>query len=910
MYAALLNAAFLALAVAIFVSVRQLGARTPLVAKLFTPRQLLAQVEALDDADERGGDTDAGRIRGRALRVLNRDVAAHTLPPLPASLEWVATLFRVTDAQVVTYAGLDGVAFVRFFQARGQHPCPCVPPLARLPTSRADAVPSLLCPSPPPQACALLFGVAAVVVPLLLCPLYEAAGRSPSLPATSAAAVLASAPVGGHPLLMWAPVVVAYALFITLAALLRSAQGDLLHLRLVAADGGATDSPQSYAVLVTDIPTKHRSPEDVQAFFHRLFPEIQGRHGDVWPLVIPAPLTDAVEPAWEARNAAALRLAAVVAEYGDDVASVRSTGASSSLDVAVARGAHWNTKYDVHMAMGALHRAQKTLDAARASASGDVSSGAALVVFPTRVAAAAAGGPGHLLTAAGAASHGGRWHAQAAPAPDAVDWYAVQLSPRSRSFRRGLAMLTCTAVVLGFLFVVAAVSSLVSLQSLAATFPGALGPLAASKGAPVVDGYLAVLALLACLFAAPPALRFACRHSHGYIAVGDADAAAARAFLWLYLVDVFLGAAAIQALFRATQDLSGAATEENGVTLNDVAHALGGTMLDAAPFFMLIAMARAGTGMGMVLLRLADLPLVMWQLLTARTLRAERAAWAPNVPPVVSDWVPTSVFILFLGLVYAPLCPLMAIPCAIFFGAGAIIYRLQLLYVHAPGSRFSQDAALWVHLRDAVMDAVLVALAVLASVLAVHRAVGPAAAVALLFLVAAWTANSVRSDDAGAAFVHLPRDVAAAADLRTGALVAEALPWPLPESLLPRCMYDDTATQPDSVDWLSAEQRYRTAAFMGAPAERAQPPRRPAPAVVAPPPPAAPVAVQAQSGGGVIHRRVVIPGVGGYTPMAVHIPVPPSEVDREREPLGARYGATYGSAATRAHHDRDSASDT
>ena len=118
-YAALLNAAFLALAVAVFIAVRQLGARTPLVSKLFTPRQLLAQVEVLDDADERGGDTDAGRIRAKALRVLNRDVAAVTLPPLPASLEWVATLFRVTDAQVVTYAGMDGVAFLRFFQARG-----------------------------------------------------------------------------------------------------------------------------------------------------------------------------------------------------------------------------------------------------------------------------------------------------------------------------------------------------------------------------------------------------------------------------------------------------------------------------------------------------------------------------------------------------------------------------------------------------------------------------------------------------------------------------------------------------------------------------------------------------------------------------------------------------------------------
>jgi len=711
---------------------------------------------------------------------------------------------------------------------------------------------------------------------------------------------------------MWAPVVVAVPLFIGLAALLRQAQRDLLHLRLHVSTqvGGGSDSPQSFSVLVTDIPAKHRTPEEVQKFFQRLFPDVPQQHGQQWPLVVPAPVTDTVEPAWEKRNAAAARLAAVVADAGisDTVSAAASAMAEArSLDISVQRAAHWSTKYDVHLAHTALVRAQRELDMARREAM-TLRSGAAIVVFPTRVSAVAAGGGGHghLLTAAGAANNGGRWHAQGAPPPDAVDWYAVQLSPRSRTVRRAFAISLCAAVVLGFLFVVAAVSSLVSLQSLATVFPSALGSLAASKGAPVIDGYLAVLALLTCLFVAPPALRTACRHSRGYITVGDADAAAARAFLWLYLVDVFLGAAAIQALLReahavlgasSTQTGSGGSTTTQSVTLVDVAHALGGTVLGAAPFFLLIAMARAGTGMGAVLLRVSDTPLVMWRLLTSRTVRSERAAWAPLVPPLVIDWVPTSVFVLFLGLVYVPVCPLMAFPVAIFFGAGSIVYRLQLLYVYAPrGSGFGQDASLWVHLRDAILDAVLVALAVLTSVLAVHRALGPTLAAGALLIWAIFTAHSVRNDDAGAAFMHMPRDVAASADARTGPLRSEMLPYPLPEAVLPKCMYDDSDTLPDPAFGPRTEELYRRAAALGAPPERFRrwvptPPEPQAPRPDAPPPPPPPPHAP-PAPNVVVVRRVVVPGAGGYTPGAV------AQVQsvQERAPLVTGPGAGYGAA--------------
>lgn len=152
-YGAALNAAFLALAVVAFVGLRHSAARAPLVSKLFTPRQLVAQVEALEDAEYDGtpreGGVDPVVSRARAMKVLNRDVAATTLPPLPASLAWVLSLFRVTDSQVVVYAGMDGVAFLRFFQARRQHPLHTKPksrtgnsnaqPSARTPRRRAPS---------------------------------------------------------------------------------------------------------------------------------------------------------------------------------------------------------------------------------------------------------------------------------------------------------------------------------------------------------------------------------------------------------------------------------------------------------------------------------------------------------------------------------------------------------------------------------------------------------------------------------------------------------------------------------------------------------------------------------------------------------------------------------------------------
>jgi len=652
------------------------------------------------------------------------------------------------------------------------------------------------------QMCAVLFVSAALLLPAALCPLYyRSGGVSTALPSTTATRAGVGGPATAG---LWAPVVAAYFLFLLLAYLLRRTQRHLLRLRLECAGASVADAPESYAVLLNDIPSRHRTAQDVQAFFQRLFPEVVATHGDAFPLVVMAPPTEEVEPAWLARNRAA----------------TTAHAARAAMRRAQPEAPPWTVDWKIlgedTRAQAALAEAERSLASARARAL-SAQSAAAFVIFPTRIAAATAASA--MLLSASGASSGGRWHLVPAPPPEAVQWPALQLRPWTRAVRRALATLAAAVVVLSFLFVVAAVSSLVSLQSLQSAFPSVVGPVASSRIAPLVDGYLAVAALLACLYAAPPCLKALTHAATGHLAGGDADASAARSFLWLCFVDVFLGAAAIQALLREVSFAISAKTGATvvGLSWSDVATALGGSVPGAAPFFIVLCLARAGSSMAATLLRAADLPLIAWRLSRAHTVQAERAAWAPQPPPFV-DWGPSALFILFLGLVYAPISPLICFPVAAYFALGTVVFRLQLLYVYAPSGRGANR--LWLHLRDGVLDAALLALAVLAAVLALHGAVAETSALLLLLIAAALASTAARNDDNTAAFLRLPRDVAAAADAKGGALVAGALPFPLPEAFHPRCMYDDRQALPDESRGREAAERDALAALRAGPTDR------------------------------------------------------------------------------------------
>lgn len=627
------------------------------------------------------------------------------------------------------------------------------------------------------QMGAKLFCGAALLLPPLLCPLFARAGGAGGEALGADRFGVAALPPDSPA--YWAVAAAAYALAACTALLVDREEQSLLWLRLRAAasPSPAPPPPEEFAVLVTDIPIGSRSADGVGAFFGSLYKPLLGDAG-AFPLVVMAPHASKAEPAWRERNAAARRAgAAAAAELGLPPAA--GSGRETALDAARRRRCI-AARAD---ADAALVEAEDRLAAARREAVSSPSA-AAFVVFPTRSAAAAAAGALH---SADRASSGGRWHVSPCPPASSIAWDALQRSPRGRALRRFAAATAAAVLVASFLFVVAGVASLASLPFLTTLLPGA-EVLTAARLQPFIEGYAAVAALLICLFAAPAALTFIAARCGGHVTKGGADADASRAFLWLCFVDVFIGSAAIQEAYRqvvaSLADPSG-----SSFSLRLLTAAVGGSVPTAAPFFMLIALARAGTSLGMALLRLTDVPVVLISSFFATTVAAKRAAWAPPQPPYVS-WGPSALFLLFLGLVYAPIAPLVTLPVALYFVVGSLLFKYQLLYVYAPCTRGA--GRLWLHLRAGVFDGACVALFVLTAVLGLHRAAGPAAAVLLLLIATLAATHAARQDAATAAFERLPADVAAAADAARGTLSGPP-PFPMPESFYPPCMYDDTA---------------------------------------------------------------------------------------------------------------------
>jgi len=482
-----------------------------------------------------------------------------------------------------------------------------------------------------------------------------------------------------------------------------------------------------------------------------------------------APKVDAVEAAYQARNAAAAAAHAARAALAVGEAAAASAEELGS-DV------QWRRAEAASVAGEALEAAERALRQARANALRGPSS-SAFVLFPTRAAAAAAAGTLH-------SAYGGSWHAHPAPPPEGVLWHALQLSPLARHMRNVVVFLVGALLVVSFMFVVAAVASLVSINT-ASWLPTSFAAME-----PLLGGYVAAAVLIAGLYVAPQALQ-SLAYRGGHVSRADADVAASEGFFWLCVVDVFAGTAAVTALLTQLGDTL--APDGDGFSLTQLGAAIGDSVPSAAPFFIAFALTRAGTALAAQLTRVADTPQLLAKLTSATTRRADFEAWAPKPPPFV-DWGPTALFMLLLGLVYAPLAPLIAPPLAAAFAGGAVVFRYQLLYVYAPTR--GGGGRLWMHLRDGAAQAALVAVAVLAAVLGWRRAAGPSMALAPLFFAIIVVWRLAAADDSGEAFRVLPRDVAAAADAEHGAL-STPLPFPFPESYYPLCMFDDVALLPD-----------------------------------------------------------------------------------------------------------------
>ena len=373
--------------------------------------------------------------------------------------------------------------------------------------------------------------------------------------------------------------------------------------------------------------------------------------------------------------------------------------AHTLLDVATLWRRRWTGAPEATEAAVAASEARAALVRAQSSAAAGPSHTAFLVFSSRRTAAAAA----QVLL------HPNPLHfqLQPAPAPGAVHWQNLRLRWWERRVRGVAATCVSGFIVLFFLVPVTAISSLTAMERLRRALPfiqALEDAVPLTRG--LLEGYLPGLALAAALALVPVAFQLLAKRQ-GAISVSDADRQVASRVFAVLLLDVFLGgtvARAVVALLVALSSL------QWNVDLSGILELLGTSVPASAPLFITYLSVRALAGLPLELSRLSAM--------LASALRA--ALQKPNVlapgPLSYGTQVPNALLVALLGLVYAPIAPVLLPFAALFFVIGAAVWRYQVLFVYTRA--YESNGAWWPHMAMRILSSLALGHATLAGVLA------------------------------------------------------------------------------------------------------------------------------------------------------------------------------------------------
>ena len=593
--------------------------------------------------------------------------------PLDARFNWLFAVLAVSEEQLLAQAGLDAVVFVRLFSMGAK-----------------------------------LFTVLSLVLVPALCPLYyRSAGAPPDNHGEvqwATALSVANLPRGSPRL--WLPLAASYFSTALTLAFLRREYKHVAALRLSQLCARQA-VPEAYALLCLDIPTVHAVPdvpaasEEQQqaapkavrtlaraaesaadlatraavsvATGHSVTAPDSGAHAHAieaeWRRLQPStevravcvPYLPPVEAAFQAWRDALARANEAVLQEQDMLGAYPSGGEALHTPLLGAAEQHeawhalglwrrnWTGAQQALDAAGEVARARAVLVAAQAAASQGPSC-TAFLLFRSRRAA---------CTAMAALLHANplHWQLSAAPAPEEVNWVNLRLRWWERRIRGAWATSVSAAIILFFLFPVTAISSLSSVR-LKETLPQVAG---------LVEGYLPGLALTGALTLVPLAFgHLALRQ--GCVSVSATDRQVASRVFAVLVLDVFLGSTVARATVSLLLALSSLQWD---VSLSDVLALLGTSVSNNSPLFIGLLSVRA----------LAGLPLELSRLSTMLMSAVSGDRWAATQMPYGTQ-VPNALLVVLLGLVYAPIAPVLLPFAALFFALGVGVWRYQLLFVY------------------------------------------------------------------------------------------------------------------------------------------------------------------------------------------------------------------------------------
>ncbi|CAN1836888.1 CSC1-like protein At1g32090 [Linum perenne] len=304
------------------------------------------------------------------------------------------------------------------------------------------------------------------------------------------------------------------------------------------------------------------------------------------------------------------------------------------------------------------------------------------------------------------------WLTNWAPEPRDIYWRNLAIPFVSLTIRKLIISVSVFALVFFYMIPIAFVQSLANLEGIERVAPFLRPVIELKFIKSFLQGFLPGLALKIFLYILPTILMIMSK-IEGYIAVSNLERSSAAKYYYFMLVNVFLGSI-----------ITGTAFEQLDSFLHqsptEIPRTIGVSIPMKATFFITYIMVDGWAGIAGEILRLK--PLVIFHLKNLFLVKTERDREKAMDPGSVDfpETLPSLQLYFLLGLVYAVVTPILLPFILVFFAFAYLVYRHQIINVY--NQQYESAAAFWPHVHSRIITSLLIAQLLLMGLLGTKKA--------------------------------------------------------------------------------------------------------------------------------------------------------------------------------------------
>ncbi|KAK4786983.1 hypothetical protein SAY86_010816 [Trapa natans] len=304
------------------------------------------------------------------------------------------------------------------------------------------------------------------------------------------------------------------------------------------------------------------------------------------------------------------------------------------------------------------------------------------------------------------------WLTNWAPEPRDVYWRNLSIPFFSLRIRRLVISLLVFALVFFYMIPITFVQSLANLEGLVKVVPFLRPVIETKLIKSFLQGFLPGLALKIFLYILPAILMFMSK-IEGYISLSMLERRTAAKYYFFMLVNVFLGSI-----------VTGTAFQQLNAFLHQsptqIPRTIGISIPMKATFFITYIMIDGWAGIASEILRLK--PLIIFHLKNMFLVKTERDRDMAMDPPRIDfpETLPSLQLYYLLGLVYAVVTPILLPFILVFFSFAYLVYRHQIINVY--NQKYESGAAFWPHVHTRIIAGLIISQLLLLGLLSTKKA--------------------------------------------------------------------------------------------------------------------------------------------------------------------------------------------